>query len=61
MTKKPINQPTLSSHMPLEANYAMPPVEAIALATYEEIKQVQATNPASYEYHFLHLHVVPHG
>uniref|UniRef100_A0A915IS83 Uncharacterized protein n=1 Tax=Romanomermis culicivorax TaxID=13658 RepID=A0A915IS83_ROMCU len=45
MTKKPINQPTLSDHVLLAANYAPPHVETIALATQDEIKHPQAADP----------------
>uniref|UniRef100_A0A915IBI8 Reverse transcriptase RNase H-like domain-containing protein n=1 Tax=Romanomermis culicivorax TaxID=13658 RepID=A0A915IBI8_ROMCU len=45
MTKKPITQLTLSDPVLLATDYTQPPVEAIALASQEEIKQVQAANP----------------
>uniref|UniRef100_A0A915JEG5 galactosylceramidase n=1 Tax=Romanomermis culicivorax TaxID=13658 RepID=A0A915JEG5_ROMCU len=45
MLKEPINQPTLSDPVLLAADYTQPPVEAIALATQEEIKPAQAPNP----------------
>uniref|UniRef100_A0A915IRX1 Integrase zinc-binding domain-containing protein n=1 Tax=Romanomermis culicivorax TaxID=13658 RepID=A0A915IRX1_ROMCU len=46
MTKKPINQPTLLDHMLLAADYALPLVEATALASYKEMEQGQAADPA---------------
>uniref|UniRef100_A0A915K588 Uncharacterized protein n=1 Tax=Romanomermis culicivorax TaxID=13658 RepID=A0A915K588_ROMCU len=47
MTKKPTNQPTLSNPISLDADYTMPPVEAIAIATQDKINQALAADPAT--------------
>uniref|UniRef100_A0A915IFT0 Uncharacterized protein n=1 Tax=Romanomermis culicivorax TaxID=13658 RepID=A0A915IFT0_ROMCU len=47
MTKKPISQPALSNHMPLASDYALLPVEVIILTSQDNVKQVQAADPAA--------------
>uniref|UniRef100_A0A915HQU6 Uncharacterized protein n=1 Tax=Romanomermis culicivorax TaxID=13658 RepID=A0A915HQU6_ROMCU len=47
MTKKPINQPTLSDPMLFDADYMTPPVEAIAITTQDKNKRAQAADPAT--------------